>query len=748
MKAGTLFALLVLFTWEGAARAQQPIAEDVPAVVEPKKAETKDDINRKKAVKLFGRAMLAQKQDRLLEALTDYEKALQLDPQAIRVSRALVPLYLALGRPDDAVAACKKTLDIDPGDCEIWFLYARFLRDRGQVKDALAALERGVACTSAAERPDLLLQMEYDRGTLYEQEKDWAKAETAFKQAVKIMTEKEDELLETGPFLRTQLRGERARTWERLGQVCVQAKKYAQAVNAFISAQKADPDSTARLAYNLAEVYLAQGSTTDALRSINKYLETRPLGTGPYELKISILKKLNRSTEIVPELNKAAQDDPHNVPLQLLLARELVQLRQYPQADSIYKKQHDDNPTADVYKGWFNRYKEQPGKMVEALTLLDDALKKASPSGENAQPDASAAIRAKAMLAALRDDRTLVKAFLDTAGGELRRGQKRAPQTWNILGILAARTKQLDVAENLFRACLQNMASGANEHDIYSGLLDVLLKAHKYDDVIKIAKEGLDKAQFTNRIMFHQLLAEAYLHQAKFDEAIAEADNTVKLAEERNGLATRKFHVHVLARAEKYDEAEKECQALLKEMTKAEEKLEVRTTLSTVYTLAGKHDKAEEQLRIVLEAEPNDAEANNNLGYNMADQGRNLDEAEQMIRKAIEIDERSRKAGKARRGSDEDDNAAYLDSLGWVLFRQGKLEEAKQWLEKASSLSGASDSPDIWDHLGDVYYRMKDVEHARSSWEKAVHLWEVEKTRKTDDHYKETKKKLESLKQQ
>src|SRR5207247_2587567 len=92
-----------------------------------------------------------------------------------------------------------------------------------------------------------------------------------------------------------------------------------------------------------------------------------------------------------------------------------------------------------------------------------------------------------------------------------------------------------------------------------------------------------------------------------------------------------------------------------------------------------------------------------------------------------------------------EDNAAYLDSLGWVLFRRGHFEEARKWLEKAAALPGGGDDPVVWDHLGDVCFRLEAGEQARSHWLKAKTLYEIEKRRPADEHYKELKYKLERL---
>ena len=156
----------------------------------------------------------------------------------------------------------------------------------------------------------------------------------------------------------------------------------------------------------------------------------------------------------------------------------------------------------------------------------------------------------------------------------------------------------------------------------------------------------------------------------------------------------------------------------------------------------------EEQMQLMLKADSSDATACNDLGYFWADQNRNLDEAERLIRRAIDLDREEKKRGQGISLEATEENAAFLDSLGWVLFRKGKLQEASGLLERAVKLSRGDDDPVLWDHLGDVYSRMNQVEQAGKAWKKSLELYEVGKRRKLDDQYKELKRKLQLVKKE
>jgi tetratricopeptide (TPR) repeat protein len=98
------------------------------------------------------------------------------------------------------------------------------------------------------------------------------------------------------------------------------------------------------------------------------------------------------------------------------------------------------------------------------------------------------------------------------------------------------------------------------------------------------------------------------------------------------------------------------------------------------------------------------AEAYNYLGYMWAENNVHLDEAEQMVKQALELDA---------------DNAAFLDSLGWVHFRKGLFEEAlKDLLRAAQSLQ--RDDSVVFDHIGDTYAKLNRIPQALEYWQKAI----------------------------
>jgi len=120
----------------------------------------------------------------------------------------------------------------------------------------------------------------------------------------------------------------------------------------------------------------------------------------------------------------------------------------------------------------------------------------------------------------------------------------------------------------------------------------------------------------------------------------------------------------------------------------------------------GAHDEAVLHFRSCLAIDSGYAPALNYLGYMWAEQGENLPEAEDFVRRAL--------AG-------EPGNTAYLDSLGWVLYRQGRYHEALVPLESAAKLSSSPD-PTIHEHLGDTLSKLGRDQEALRAWARAAAL--------------------------
>jgi Flp pilus assembly protein TadD len=160
-------------------------------------------------------------------------------------------------------------------------------------------------------------------------------------------------------------------------------------------------------------------------------------------------------------------------------------------------------------------------------------------------------------------------------------------------------------------------------------------------------------------------------------------------------------------RGHSYSDAEKDAQSALGMSHDPADQESAWFLLGAIYDQQKRSDEAEEMFHKSLAVEPHDAMVLNYYGYMLADRGLRLDEAISMIRNAVASDPT---------------NGAYLDSLGWAYFKQGKLPEAQQYLEQA--VAHSTGEPTILGHLGDLYAKLGQVDRAEKIWEKALTQWQ------------------------
>ena len=155
----------------------------------------------------------------------------------------------------------------------------------------------------------------------------------------------------------------------------------------------------------------------------------------------------------------------------------------------------------------------------------------------------------------------------------------------------------------------------------------------------------------------------------------------------------------LLARAEQLEESLRVYNDALASFPKETGLLYARAMLAVRLDMI---ERTEADLRDILSREPDNADALNALGYTLADRTERYDEAYELIKRAAEL-----KPG----------DHYVVDSLGWVLFRLGRHEEAIKYLREAMELKA---DPEVAAHLGEVLWVSGDREGAMSVWNTAL----------------------------
>jgi tetratricopeptide (TPR) repeat protein len=124
--------------------------------------------------------------------------------------------------------------------------------------------------------------------------------------------------------------------------------------------------------------------------------------------------------------------------------------------------------------------------------------------------------------------------------------------------------------------------------------------------------------------------------------------------------------------------------------------------LGDTYFQLKDHEHSDEAYEKALKIEPSNALVLNNYAYYLSLRNINLEKAEQMAKKAVELDP---------------GNGSNQDTYGWVLFKLGRYEGAKEWIDKA--IQSGEESAVVLEHYGDVMWKLGDKKNAVKYWEKA-----------------------------
>lgn len=711
---------------------------------------------RRDALARYGAAVWNLRRERLLTAAKQLEAAATADPDATAPSKELAKLYAQLGRDPEAIRLARKVIDKDPSDYDTAALLARLLFDAGELKEAVAAAKLAADSKTLAERPEKAVRVYRELATLCEKAGDLAAAEASLRKAVELVTDGRADVIAAGAFTPKEADSEAADCLERLGHVLVKRRKFDLAAEAFGASAKLyadrrkadDPLSAARLGWNLSGALQAKGEPAEALPHLTDFLKLQPQAAEPYQRLAKLLRAADGADEVVPTLRRYAERDKLNRPLAAVLAAEMAaDPATRADADKLFGAlttvTADPKVIAVVVRSHLDtgRAKEIIADLDRSFATLDDQKKDKADTPAAAAKKTFAADKARAIADALRDDPKGVEALLLAAGEDLRAGTKRSHGTYYFLGALAVRHDKLDLAEVEFRRAASAAPKDSDARgEAYSSLINVLWYAKKPAEVAQACRDAMDPQSVQPFFYFH--LARALAEQGKADDAIATADRCILQSPDTGRLAVRLGKHRVLCVLGKWDDAIEYGKKLLDEFDTPTDRPKVRYAQAGAYWGAKKSAESESLLRAILDDDADDAGACNDLGYHLAEQGRNLDEAERLIRHALFLDRIERR----KAGSAETDNAAYRDSLGWVLFRQGKLEGAKAELEKALAQHAGATDATVWDHYGDVLFRLNDKPKAKVAWEKAKELYESDARQsarvKRDGRLDEVKRKL------
>jgi tetratricopeptide (TPR) repeat protein len=661
----------------------------------PAKPLTKDDKERIDADKHFAVAILRINQDRWAEGLQELRDALKKNPKHLPALKRAALAAAQLDRRDEALDYCRRAVALDPKDADRLYLGGIILAATGQDAEALSFLER------ARDLPDL----QFKNPTRYASIREALVELYDKRRAYDLLARTLDEILELverpdrynlGPIERRVLGRQRLAYYLKRAEALRKAKKYADAESSLRSLADREPALKKRLLVDVAQVQFEAGKPADALKTLDEHFAFGESNvTSAFETLEKAYKAIG-SAEFLPRLERLAKAQPSNNGLNRLLAVKLFEAGEFKRAEETLQRLASDRETIPLLLRTYVKLRNAPMLLRTFGRLLQNRA-----GDEDVEP----------ILAELVRDRDLLRLVAKEAvsGGDGKANVADRERLLDLVAQLAYQAGQFDEAAALYRKCLE-ISPQAREHHWRLAL--ALLRADKFAETIKAADAALAIAP--DDVDVYELKASAMAQLGKTAEAVKmleELAGRTKNAEQT--IEVRLAIAGAYQQGKNLSKAAEIYRTILGEMGDSTEAHRIRYLLSGVYSQLNENKKAEEELLKIIDANPRPPEriyagANNDLGYLWVDAGRNLDRAEQMIRVALRT---------------EPDNPAYLDSLGWALFKRGRFQEAKDNLRRAAT-ARAGDDPVVWEHLGEAHHRLGETKEALEAWRTAIRLYE------------------------
>ena len=505
----------------------------------------------------------------------------------------------------------------------------------------------------------------------------------------------------------------------------------------------------------LARLQKASDNSVDAQKTYEKVIAIDPANEDALTGLALVYSDLGDNKKAADLLKTLSDKNPSPRSLHAL-ALAYEQLRDFDGAAAALKKELEQNPPNE---------RDVKRNLAQDLTFArkyDEALAVYQELAADDPADATAHLR-MSQIYRQRREFALARAASEKAKAlepnsiEVRynevnilEAEDRIPEATNLLKDILSTTakRNYNQGERAYRvALLERLASLYKSVDQTEPAVEAFRQMAEVDSTLapRVAAEVIDtyrsgkefaKAQqeadagakkFPDdrklRMVRDSLLAEL----GKVDEA---ASDLKKLAGDKPDMEAWVSLAQVYEKGKKWNDMAKALDSAEKLADSNEEKESVRFMRGAMFERMNRVDQAETEFRKVLRVDPESAGALNYIGYMLADRNLRLQESFDLITMALDRDP---------------GNGAYLDSLGWSLFRLGRLEEAEKTLQKA--VLKTPKDPTVHHHLAETLMKEGKVREAAAEWQVSLREWDTSSpAEQRPEEIAEVKAKLEGAK--
>ncbi len=440
-----------------------------------------------------------------------------------------------------------------------------------------------------------------------------------------------------------------------LADLYQQGGKYEKAILIFETIAGKNPENLDYY-YQLATLYLMVGDYRNAIRMYDRVEEKAGISEEITLQKNKIYLRLNDMTNAENELRKLIQAFPGESRYYSILAEFFMANGKSIEALEVYKKIAQMEPDNAYIHMSMADYYRKAGKKEKAFEEL-----KLGFANPNLDVDTKVNIllsfySINEIYSELKDQAFILsKILMDTHPGD--------PKSHSIYGDLLLQEKKYPEARVSF---LKVLALDSSKYIVWEQLLRLDLQLGDYQHLFDYSQRTFEL--FPEQPLPYLFSGLACYQLKKFEEGIRSLNSGLKLVVSNDEMLAQ-FYMY----------------------------------LGDTYHALQQDENAFISYEQSLKINGNNAYVLNNYAYYLTLRGRDLEKAERMAKKAVEIEPR---------------NSSFQDTYGWIFYKQGKYSEALEWIGKSlEDKEGVSS--EVLEHYGDVLFRLGDTGRAYEYWVKA-----------------------------
>lgn len=438
---------------------------------------------------------------------------------------------------------------------------------------------------------------------------------------------------------------------------------------------------------SLAQLLIEDGREREALEVVLGYLVRHPDDQALYDLADELTRRLH-AWDLVDAVFGAEPDAASAVgPARDLHGEALLQLGEFERAVTHYEQLSRLDPDNLNLRFNLARAYRRVGRLADAAVVIGDLVESAE-----GMPAAHATLLLAETLEDQGDVAAAIESFSEaleifsTVDGTEYSGLRDTVR--RRIAALRLGNQELEQTARMLRQLEQTSNPESQE------LIARLAIAEENWDTARTAAQTLESM---NQDGVSALLEGEILARTG---RWAKADAAFRSAIEALGPMTRVRIAEICLELKRADQGLSYVREWVETVP---QQADARYYMGYVLFLADRFEDSEVELREAFRIEPQHAPALNFLGYSLAERGERLDEALELIQRALVLDAW---------------NGAYLDSLGWVYHRMQRHEEARDPMERAAREHPRD--PVVLEHLGDVYLELGEADLALAAWNRAL----------------------------